>query len=139
MFPALGMRRLEREFVVAFDEIDASGWFYGAFYFKYVNELLFSLLSEAGYPMTSLLSDNLSFPPVKYEIEFLRPAKYGDVMVGELEVVKVGNSSLHLTFAFRDKRTGLVYAKGSTVRVFTDHKKEKSTPIPEKLREWLLA
>ncbi|HIQ30321.1 MAG TPA: acyl-CoA thioesterase [Candidatus Caldiarchaeum subterraneum] len=133
------MRRIEKEFTVAFDEVDASGWFYGAVYFKYVNELLFSLLNEIEYPMPLMLKRGFSIPPVKYEIEFYKPAKYGDVIIGEMEVVKVGNSSIHLEFVFKDKERDKVYAKGYTVRVFTDSKKEKSVNIPEDIRARLLA
>jgi len=132
------IKRFEKAFTVGFDEIDASGWLYGAVYFKYVNELFFAMLEDVGFPHPEMLKNGFSLPPVKYEIEFFKPARYGDVVVGELRVVRLGNSSIHLEFSFRDKEGRVVYAKGSTVRVFVDQRREKSMPLPDDLRKKLL-
>jgi len=113
--------------VVRFSETDASGRFHYTAALKWAENAEHELYRAAGVPI-------VGFPRRAVSATFERPFVDGDEYVVELEVEKLGNSSI--VFAWRILSGDAVAVTGSHTVVHLDEEGRPS-PVPEPLRATL--
>ncbi|GGM72310.1 hypothetical protein GCM10010106_18280 [Thermopolyspora flexuosa] len=112
---------------VAFHETDASGRYHYTNAFKWVEVAEHALYREAGVQVVDL-------PRRAVQAVFDLPFEFGDEYVVELEVEKLGNTSI--TYAWRILKGEDVAVRGSYTVVHIDGS-GKPTPVPDALRDVL--
>jgi 4-hydroxybenzoyl-CoA thioesterase len=75
------------------------------------------------------------WPMVRLETDFKRPSRYGDLIEVDIDLFKLGASSLGLRYVFRGEDGERLVAK--TVIVLTDLERGKPVPMPDGLRRAL--
>ena len=109
---------------IRFDDVDGAGIVYYPQYFHLCHaafEDFFDSAAPVSYP--ELVRDRrLGFPTVAIESTFSAPLVYGDVAVVELNVERMGKSSVVFGYEIRRKRDGVLCfsARVTTVLVSID-------------------
>ena len=70
---------------VYYEDTDFSGYVYHANYLKYVERARSEYLREIGVKQNALFADGLTFVVRRMDCEFLRPAKFQDVLQVETQ------------------------------------------------------
>jgi len=121
------------ELPVRFGEIDHAGVVYYPRFFHYYHQAFEEWFTGAlgvSYP-DLVLKDNIGFPSVNIEAEFLRPLRYGERVRIEIEVVEIGRSSLTLRYTLIRLPDGEPGARAIIKTVAIDNDSFKPVPIPE--------
>jgi 4-hydroxybenzoyl-CoA thioesterase/acyl-CoA thioester hydrolase len=126
---------------VEFSDTDMAGIVHFANFFRFMEAAEHAYLRACGLSVLGQWQDQtITFPRVHASCDFLRPARFEEVLEIEVEVDRIGRSSVH--FAFTVHKDGEVIARGkiTTVlcRVRDDHTLE-SFDMPQGLREQLLS
>ncbi|MEI7454354.1 MAG: acyl-CoA thioesterase [Actinobacteria bacterium] len=109
------------------DETDAAGHHHYASVFRWVEELEAKLYRDLGLPVTLFGQ----IPRVKVQMEYRRRIFFGEVVRTQLNVIRVGNSSMELDFkAFVGDE---IAAEGNYIIVHSPDKETGSKPWPA---EW---
>lgn len=120
------------EIKVRFSETDMLGHVNNASYFVYLEEARTEFLRDL------LLKSKKSFVVVSLKCDFIRQAYFDQRLIIYTSVVDVGNTSFTLVHEIQDKKSGQLIAKGQSVVVHYNPGKQKSEPLSEDMREWLL-
>jgi acyl-CoA thioester hydrolase len=123
-------------FPVRFRDIDALGHVNNAVYFTYMES------ARTDYWMKTFGVDalpKLGFIVAHAECDFRVPARYGDEIEVALKTSSVRNSSFIWEYEIRNAVTSEIFAVGKTIQVYYDYSKLKSAPVPEEVRQKLLA
>lgn len=81
-----------------------------------------------------LARDRITFPTVHLEVDFQAPVSYGDEAVIQVEVAKVGRSSVAFRYTGRRGSDGTRCVVATATTVATDLDKFKSVALPDALR-----
>ncbi|MCI4344201.1 MAG: acyl-CoA thioesterase [Thermoplasmata archaeon] len=121
-----------RRFDVEYHHLDVLGHLNHAAYFPFMETLRCEYyLPLVGGPDPSHLDIILA----EASCRFLAPARYGDVLVGEVAPVRpLGRTSVTLLYRFRNPERTIIYARGRTVVVCYDYDKGKKKEITTVLR-----
>jgi acyl-CoA thioester hydrolase len=76
----------------------------------------------------------LTFIVAEATVTYLRQAGYGDELEVGARVSRIGTKSFTMEYGLRDRRTGDLVARGSTVLVWFDYAANRSMPVPEAFR-----
>jgi acyl-CoA thioester hydrolase len=116
---------------VRWGDLDALVHVNNTVYFRYFEEARVQLFERAGM---SLPADRVGVL-AHASCDFLRPLHYPCTVVVNLEVARIGRSSLELNVSIEvEGQPGVVYAKGRNVMVSTDGNTGKSSPwAPDEL------
>ncbi len=107
-------------------------------YMGHVNNAVFFTFFEEGrkaffYEIIKISNlDNFNFILAHSSCDFLKPVKMNDQIALQLWIDNMGNKSF--TFIYKlisRKDDSVVYAKGKSVQVFFDYKKNRTIPIPK--------
>lgn len=125
--------------VVRFGDIDEAGIVYFprmVNYFHVAMEEYFGAVLEIDYP-TFLAEHRLGLPTVRLEVDFLHPLRYGDRIQVEVEIEKVGTTSI--VWRYRIYRPGgdQPAAQARIVTVNVDMDSLEKRPVPDWLRQSL--
>ncbi len=121
---------------VRFSDIDAMGHVNNAIYFNYTEEARINYFKKVigehhdWRKFGVLLAHN--------EIDYLLPVHLGDELSCGIEIVKMGEKSIHCNFEFRVKGENESYkivSKGKFTLVCFDNVKKQSAPVPENWRQ----
>jgi YbgC/YbaW family acyl-CoA thioester hydrolase len=123
---------------IEFHDTDMAGIVHFSNFFRFMEsaevELLRSLGVSVRLPWGSQM---IGFPRVSASCDYLRPARFEDVLDVTVSVAKVGRSSV--TYAFEFGKAGEVIARGKITsvccRVLDDQ--FESMPVPEGIRDLL--
>src|SRR5438552_6190662 len=126
--------------LVEFGDTDMAGIVHFANFFRYMEAAEHAFLRACGL---SVLGDwqgqTITFPRVHADCDFLRPARFQDVLEIDVTLEHIGRTSVRYGFTFH--KAGEVIARGhiTTVlcRVGPDHTME-AFEMPEPLRAQLL-
>jgi 4-hydroxybenzoyl-CoA thioesterase len=124
------------ELPVRFGEIDHAGVVYYPRFFHFFHQAFEEWFAQAlgvSYP-DLVTKDNIGFPSVRIETEFLKPLRYGDRMRIEIEVVDIGRSSLTLRYTLVRLPDGETSALATITTVAIDNDSFAAVPIPEAWR-----
>jgi 4-hydroxybenzoyl-CoA thioesterase len=124
-----------REFAVPFGVVDHARVVYYPRFFDFFHrtfEAWFGALG-ASYPQL-VLEENLGFPTVRVETEFVKPVRYGDRLRVELELAEVGRRSITVRYTAVRLPDGEVAARATVKKALVDNDRFVSVDIPEAWR-----
>ena len=122
-----------RELIVRFEHCDPAGIMFYPRFFALVNETVEDWFAGLGHSFKALHVDQRKgVPTVRFETEFIGPARIGDLLRQSLGVEALGQASLHLKHiaSIGERRV----ARFDQTLVFTDLATMKAEPWPADLR-----
>lgn len=122
--------------VVRFGDLDPAGIVYYPRYLHFCHvgmEEYFRHVVGIDYPVV-LAEHRLGLPAVRTEVEHRRPIRYGDAVVLEVEVVRVGDSSVEWRDRFLHAGETRPSTEARIVTVCVDLASFTKTPVPAWLR-----
>ncbi len=123
------------ELPVRFGDIDLARVVYYPRLFHYLHQAFEEWFASLGTPYPDLvLRENLGFPSVRVETEFLRPLRYGDTARVEIEIVEIGSKSLTLRYGLSRVPGGEACARAVVKTVAINHETFAPVPIPDAWR-----
>ena len=128
------------ERAIKFEEVDAAGIVFFAYFLSYAHEAMehfFAELPSGGYARL-ILDRRVGLPAVHVDVSFSSPLRYGDAIRIETSVKKVGNRSAVLRYRMINARTGALAAELVHTVVTTNLDALKSCDMPEDVRARLL-
>jgi 4-hydroxybenzoyl-CoA thioesterase len=128
--------RFATELPVRFGEVDHAGVVYYPRFFHIFHQAFEDWFAQAlGVPYPDLVTkENIGFPSVRIESEFLRPLRYGDRARVVIEVEDVGRSSLTLRYTLERLPDGETSARATIKTVAIDNDSFAPVPIPDAWR-----
>lgn len=128
--------QVHRDIDVRFRDSDAMGHVNNAVYLTYLEvgrqAYWRRLHPEASY-------DNVPFVLARAVIDFRQPARTGDVVRVETRVHWVSRSAFGMQYRLTVRHSGELLAEAETVQVTYDYTARKSMPVPDELKQRLLA
>lgn len=112
-------------------DTDQMGLIYFARHFMYADEAIVAFLKGAGVDLLALEREGTYVAVAAAEIAYERPLRYGESCEVEVEVERVGNTSLSLRF--RIYGSGELKSHGKIVYVFVDREGRK-VPVPPQVK-----
>ena len=130
------MFRFERR--IHFGEVDSARVVFFARFGDYCHEALEALFDAlpGGYADLTSRRD-LGIPTVRIDMSFESALRYGDVMVIDVEVTRLGTKSVQFRHTFRRKRDEKVCATVHQTVVLTKLSAFIGVPIPDDIRTLL--
>ncbi len=124
---------------VEFADTDMAGIVHFANFFRYMEAAEVEFLRARGLSVKLVWEGQaLGFPRVSASCDFLRPARFEDLLDVAVKVDSVGKKSV--TYAFEFSRQGEVIARGKVSSVcclIQENRELKSVAIPAGIRERL--
>ncbi len=128
------MARFLIEVQMRFRDLDAMGHVNNAVYLSYCE------LARTQFYMKHAFKRSLhdiDFILAHVDMDYVSAAEWGDRVEVSVWPSKVGDSSFTLSYELRDKTSGRVLARSSSVQVAYDYGKKKTKPIPPEFRRML--
>ena len=128
-----GHKKFNINIDVRFRDIDSMGHVNNAVFFTYFEEgrkaflhTLFNIMHPEDY----------NFILAHISCDFLRPVKLDDSIMLQLWVGEIGEKRFNLRYSLVNSTDeSIIYAKGQSVQVFFDYKKNKTAPISKYFME----
>lgn len=127
----------ECEFPVRFGEIDQAGVVYYPRFFHIFHQAFeewFGAALGVSYPEL-VIKENIGFPSVKVESEFLEPLRYGDVARVRIELEEIGTKSITCRYTMFRMPDNIEAARARIKTVAIDNDTFTSIPIPDAWRK----
>ncbi len=124
------------EFSVRFGEIDQARVVYYPRFFHYFHQAFEEWFARAlgvSYP-DLVLKENVGFPSVRVETEFLAPLRYGDKIRVDLELLEIGRTSITVRYTLVRLADGATSARATIKNVAIDNDTFKPVPISDDWR-----
>jgi YbgC/YbaW family acyl-CoA thioester hydrolase len=126
--------------IVEFADTDMAGIVHFAEFFRYMEAAEHAYLRGCGLNVFhEWQGETVTFPRVSASCDYLTPARFGDMLDVEVEVERIGRSSVR--YAFTVRKGDDVVARGQITAVLCRVREDEGLeafPIPEPLRETLL-
>ena len=124
------------EFSVRFGEIDQARVVYYPRFFHYFHQAFEEWFAGAlgvSYP-DLVLKENVGFPSVRVESEFLAPLRYGDRIRVDLELVDIGRTSITVRYTIVRLVDGVTSARATVKNVAINNDSFQPVPISDEWR-----
>ncbi len=128
--------KFSAEFSVRFGEIDQARVVYYPRFFHYFHQTFEEWFAGAlgvSYP-DLVLKENVGYPSVRVESEFLAPLRYGDRIRVELELKDIGRTSITLGYTIVRLTDGAISARATIKNVAIDNDTFKRVAISDAWR-----
>jgi YbgC/YbaW family acyl-CoA thioester hydrolase len=103
--------------IVEFGDTDMAGIVHFANFFRYMEAAEHAYLRACGLSVVAEWEgEHVSFPRVSASCDFVRPARFGDVLEIAVRIERLGRSSV--TYTFEVSKVGEVVARGQLTAVF---------------------
>jgi len=125
------------EFDVRFGDIDHARVVYYPRFFHYFHQAFEEWFGRAlgvTYP-DLVLRENVGYPSVRVETEFLSPLRYGDRIRVDLELLEIGRASITVGYTLVRLGDGAVSARATIKNVAIDNDSFQPVAISETWRE----
>lgn len=122
------------EITVRVSETDMLGHVNHANYFTYMEEARINYLNELGIKVKN---EGCTIVLASAKCDFIRQAFYGDTLLIETYVKRVGQRSFTLGNDIIEKQSEHLIARGEVVIVYFNMDKQKSADIPGEIKEKL--
>jgi acyl-CoA thioester hydrolase len=122
-----GVFKIQRK--IEWRDIDAMQHLTNAAYLSYVEECGVRLLEAYGWPMASLLEENIALVARRCRIEYLQPARFEDELEIATWIVKVRPATLKRYYTISKLEDGTLLAQMLTDWVMFDLKTERPQRI----------
>jgi 4-hydroxybenzoyl-CoA thioesterase len=123
--------RFDYPLKVIFKYCDPAGIVFYPRYFEMINDATEALFDEVFGCPWEVLHETGNIPTVEITAQFTAPSRHGDHLLIEIEVTKLGRTSLGLSFHARAGDETRFSARSTLVHVAKDG---RPTPWPEPLR-----
>lgn len=120
---------------IRYSDCDPQGIVFNGNYATYFDDAVTDWLEDLGFGGEELGGIGVDLVLRRMEIDFLVPARLGDVLVTEVAVEKLGNTSFTLGLTCTREADGAVTVTGREVQVFVDPDLLRPVPIPDRFRE----
>jgi acyl-CoA thioester hydrolase len=120
---------------VRYGECDPQGVVFNANYFAYFDIALTELWRVAVGGYTAMMDEGVDLVVAEATARYKAPARFDDELDLEVEVSRVGTTSM--ATCLRIRRDGELLVEGDMVHVFIDRAELSKTPIPERIRSAL--
>jgi 4-hydroxybenzoyl-CoA thioesterase len=126
------------ERAVRFEEVDAARIVFFARFLQYAHEAMEALLGglDGGY-VRLVVERRIGMPAVHVSCDFRSPLRFGDVVLIEVRVLRIGNKSVSYRYDFIRKRDGVSAATVEHVCAVTDLDAMRAVPVPDDVRALL--
>ena len=121
---------------VRLDEIDYLSIVHASNYLKYMEHARIKLLEQQGVNLLALLKKGIRFVVAEDVINYLHPARYGDVLAIACRLEDLGESTGRIEYSISEQKTGKEILQATTHAVAIDAN-GKPTLIPPEVREAL--
>ncbi len=129
--------KFSAEFSVRFGEIDQARVVYYPRFFHYFHQTFEEWFAGAlgvSYP-DLVLKENVGFPSVKVETEFVKPLRYGDRIRVDLELIDIGRTSITVGYTLVRLTDGEVSARATITNVAINNDTFQPVPISDAWRK----
>jgi YbgC/YbaW family acyl-CoA thioester hydrolase len=126
---------------VEFADTDMAGIIHFASYFRYMESAEHEFLRSRGLSVVmDWQGQAIGFPRVSAGCDFLKPARFEDVLAIEVQLTRVGARSLTWSFTFQLDGHPVARGRLTSVccRVFPAEHRVESIEIPDEIRRRLL-
>ena len=124
------------EIPVRFRDIDGMRHVNNAVYFTYMEQAR----SEWYRRLMGIQSvAEFDFILAHASCDFKEAIGFGETVIVELRLTKIGDSSFRFAYEIRSKASRTLFATGESAQVCYDYERERSIPIPAKFRRKLEA
>jgi acyl-CoA thioester hydrolase len=120
---------------VRYGECDPQGVVFNAHYFAYFDIALTELWRVALGGYTAMMDEGVDLVVAEATARYKAPAHFDDELDLEVEVARVGTTSM--VTSLRIRRDGELLVEGDMVHVFIDRAALTKMPIPERIRSAL--
>lgn len=117
---------------VRYAETDQMGVVHHSVYVVWFEVARTALCRESGYPYAEIERMGYSLVVTGTQGRYLRPAHYGDTVLVDCHLSKMGSRTL--SFGYRVSRGDELLATGGTEHVWVDNSTRRACRIPEVLR-----
>jgi len=122
---------------IRFKDIDAMGHVNNAVIFTYFEEGRKALFCDS---LKKPAPRGFNFILAHMECDYILPVRLEDRVLLNMWVTTIGTKSFGLAYALMNEAdTNLTFAKGSSVQVCYDYRRGQPIPVPEALKNALLA
>lgn len=123
---------------VRFQDVDAAGTVFFPKVLEYMSDAYLELLLAAGLDVPGLLERREAAAPLIHaEADYLAPLRFGDEVVVEVVLARIGGSSTVYGYRIRRADDNKVAALGQTVHVWVNARTFTPVPVPDALRQYL--
>ena len=116
---------------VYYEDTDFSGYVYHANYLKYCERARSGYLRDVGVDQNAMFAEGHAFVVRKMECEFLRPAKFEDVLDVETSLIEMGGARFELA---QTVKRGEELLFSATVTVAIIGRDGRPQRVPESLK-----
>ena len=120
-----------------FGDCDPAGLVYYPVIFHYCHVAMEEFFAECcGIPYHRLMTDErIGFPTVNAQAEFFVPLVYGDEAEIEVQVSRIGQTSVTLEYSIKRASDTVLCARSTNVHVSMNLDTRRPLPIPERYRQ----
>jgi acyl-CoA thioester hydrolase len=133
----------ERQFAhrlrIRYHEVDPQGIVFNSRYLEYLDVAMTEWFRWLGWPYPELVEAGLDPSLVSLKIDWAHPARFDEELLIGVSVDRVGSSSYTLVFEVCRASDGEQLAHASVVYVNFDAATQRASPVPEQIRQRLLA
>jgi acyl-CoA thioester hydrolase len=122
------------EVAVYYEDTDAGGVVYYANYLKYFERARTLFFQFKQVPLDRFHRDGVVFTVAEAEVQYKSPARYGDVLLVQTDLVELQSASFRFRHIIKNKRTGTLVCAGST-RMVCVNAEGKPTRLPPEVKE----
>ena len=131
------MSHFSHRLEVRFRDCDPMGHANNAVYLTYLEQTRFAhWRSLWGFGTPQLPAGMPGVILARVEVDYKRPARYGETLEIRLTVTDIGRTSFRYAYEIVDEQ-GRTVLTAKTVQVMYDYEAEKPAPIPDGIRELL--
>ena len=121
------------------EDVDTMGVVYYGNYLKFYERARTEYLRSVGFEQIDLMKElNVMFVVKTVNLDYLRPARYNDLLWVTSDVSSFKRSSFHFDQKiYKENEEGKVLNKATVIVTCVDTKKVKPCPIPEAIQKKL--
>ena len=120
---------------VRLQDVDTAGIVFFPNFFSYAHEAMEQLFASIDQGYAGLITARrIGLPAVHVEADFRAPLRYGDELVIETTVTRLGQRSLELRYVFSRASDGVTSAEIRHTVVCTDLERMQSCAMPDDVR-----
>ena len=124
---------------VYYEDTDVAGIVYHANYLRFFERGRTEWLRELGIDQTILIEQGLAFAVTKMNIDYIKPARFNDLLEVVTEIESSRKASLIFKQTIRDKQDpNLIYSKAEVKAACIDMKSLKPKALPKQLLEEII-
>ena len=107
----------EYNLTVSFEDLDPMNMVWHGNYIRYMEQARCDLFSKLNYTYIDMKNDGIVYPIIKMKTKYIRPARFGDKLAVETEIISIEPA---LEISYTIKRCGEKIFKAETMQIAAD-------------------